>query len=59
MKNSQAPKKESIKDRVGNLIEKVGHKISNAGFPKVGQKIHDFGDTLERDHKNPNHPHKV
>lgn len=58
-KNMDSKNKEGIADKVGNLIEKVGHKISEAGAPKVGQKIHDLGDKLERDHSNVNHPHKV
>lgn len=51
--------KESFKNKAGDVIEKVGHKISEAGMPKVGQKIHDMGDSLEDKHKNPAHPHKV
>jgi hypothetical protein len=51
--------KESFKNKAGDVIEKVGHKISEAGMPKVGQKIHDMGDALEDKHKNPSHPHKV
>ncbi len=59
--NQQNPnvKKESFADKAGDLLEKVGHKISNAGAPKVGQKIHDLGDKLEKHHDNPNHPHKA
>ncbi len=48
-----------LKDKAGDLLEKVGHKISEAGAPKIGQKIHDLGDSMEKDHKNPSHPHKV
>lgn len=51
--------KKTFSDKAGDLVEKAGHKISEAGMPKVGQKIHDLGDKLEKDHKNPNHPHKV
>lgn len=51
--------KESLVDKVGNLVEKAGHKISEAGATGLGQKIHDLGDKLEKSHKNPNHPHKV
>lgn len=50
---------ESFSEKAGNALEKAGHKISNAGAPKIGQKIHDLGDKLEKNHKNPNHPHKV
>lgn len=51
--------RESLRDKAGDLIEKAGHKISEAGAPKVGQKIHDLGDKLEKSHKNPSHPHRV
>lgn len=50
---------ESFRDKAGDLIEKAGHKISDAGAPGLGQKIHDIGDSLEDKHKNPNHPHKT
>lgn len=50
---------ESFSEKAGNALEKAGHKISDAGAPKIGQKIHDLGDKLEKNHKNPNHPHKV
>lgn len=61
MKYSAADKskKESFRDKAGDALEKAGHKISDAGMPKVGQKIHDLGDKLEKDHKSPSHPHKV
>lgn len=52
-------KKGTFTDKVGDVIEKVGHKISDAGAPGLGQKIHDLGDKLEKNHKNPEHPHKV
>ena len=52
-------KSTGIADRIGNVVEKVGHKISDAGAPGIGQKIHDLGDKLEKDHKNSTHPHKV
>lgn len=54
-----SPKKSSFKDKAGNVLEKAGHKISEAGATKLGQKIHDMGDSLEKTHKNPSHPHKV
>ncbi len=52
-------KKASLTDKLGDAIEKVGHKISEAGAPGLGQKIHDLGDKLEKSHDNPSHPHKV
>jgi len=59
-KNMNDPKKsEGLRDRLGGLIEKAGHKISKAGAPGLGQKIHDLGDAIETKHRNPNHPHKV
>ncbi len=51
--------KESLRDRLGDVIEKAGHKISEAGAPGLGQKVHDLGDKLEKKHDNPNHPHEV
>lgn len=51
--------KESFKNKAGEAIEKVGHKIADAGMPKVGQKIHDLGDAMEDEHDNTSHPHKV
>ena len=52
-------KKPSLKNKFGDFIEKVGHQISDAGAPMLGQKIHDIGDKLEDEHDNPGHPHKV
>ncbi len=57
--DTQAPKKSGWKNTVGEALEKVGHKISEAGMPSVGQKIHDLGDDMEESHANPQHPHKV
>lgn len=51
--------KKSFRDRAGDLLEKVGEKISKAGAPKLGQKIHDAGDRLEKTHQDPRHPEKV
>lgn len=62
--NKQTPKtaaptdKKSFADKAGDVIEKVGHKISEAGAPGLGQKIHDLGDKVEKHHSNPAHPHK-
>jgi hypothetical protein len=55
-KNSQD---RPLSDRIGNAVEKLGHKIADAGAPKVGQKIHDLGDKMEKRHSNPKHPHKT
>lgn len=51
--------RENLRDQAGDLIEKAGHKLSENGAPKLGQKIHDMGDKLEKKHDNPSHPHKV
>ena len=59
MENKNQSKKSGLADKVGDFVEKVGHKISEAGAPGIGQKIHDLGDKLEKSHKNPEHPHKV
>ncbi len=59
LSNSTPEQKEGLRDRLGDAIEKVGHKISEAGMPGVGQKIHDLGDSLEKKHDNPDHPHDV
>lgn len=59
MDNSKNKPSESLREKAGNALEKAGHKISDAGAPKVGQKIHDLGDKLEKTHRNPDHPHKV
>lgn len=57
--DTRETQKSSIADKVGGGIEKLGHKISEAGATKLGQKIHDLGDKLEEHHRNPSHPHKV
>jgi hypothetical protein len=59
MQSDSNKKGESLRDKVGGAVEKVGHKISQAGATKLGQAVHDLGDKLEKNHKNPNHPHKV
>jgi hypothetical protein len=60
MDNEQnARRKQGLWDRLGGFLEKAGHKISEAGAPGIGQKIHDLGDKLEKTHRNPSHPHKV
>jgi hypothetical protein len=52
-------KKSSLTDKIGEGLEKVGHKISDLGMPSVGQKIHDLGDKMEETHDDPTHPHDV
>ena len=52
-------KAEGLADKIGGGLEKLGHKIADAGAETLGQKIHDIGDSLETKHKNPEHPHNV
>ena len=49
-------KKSNFTDKVGDALEKVGSKISDAGATSIGKAIHDAGDRIEKTHKNPNHP---
>jgi hypothetical protein len=59
IKNPNQNQKKTVADSVGGFVEKVGHKVSDAGASKLGQKIHDLGDSLEKHHSDPNHPHKA
>ncbi|MES2963343.1 MAG: hypothetical protein V4760_05600 [Bdellovibrionota bacterium] len=52
-------KKPGLRDRAGDMIEKVGHTIAENGAPGLGKKIHDLGDKVESSHDDPNHPHDV
>ena len=49
-------KKSGFRDKVGEAVEKISHKITDAGATKLGQKVHDLGDKIETTHKNPQHP---
>ena len=51
--------KKSMRDKLGDAVEKVGHKVAEAGSPKLGQKIHDLGDKIEKHHDSADHPHKA
>lgn len=51
--------KSGIVNKIGEAVEKIGHIVSDAGAPGLGQKIHDLGDKLETKHTNPSHPHKA
>lgn len=51
--------KESLRDKAGDALENAGKKISDAGAPKVGQKVHDLGDKLEKSHTDKDHPERV
>lgn len=57
--NQANQKKSGMANKAGDLLEKAGHKIADAGAPGLGQKIHDLGDKMEKKHSNPNHPHKA
>lgn len=57
--DATASKKPSVSDKIGDAVEGIGHKVSDMGMPSVGQKIHDLGDKLEKNHDDPNHPHDV
>lgn len=43
-------KKEGLRDKVGDAVEKLGDKVSGMGAGKVGKKIHDLGDKIEKHH---------
>jgi hypothetical protein len=43
-------KKESMRDKVGDAVEKLGDKVSGMGAEKLGKKIHNLGDKIEKDH---------
>lgn len=58
-KSTTTHQKEGFRDKVGEAVEKLGHKVANAGMPSTGQKIHDLGDKIEKTHRNPNHPHST
>ncbi|MBX2993908.1 MAG: hypothetical protein KF681_03785 [Bdellovibrionaceae bacterium] len=45
-------KKETISHKLGDKIERVGEKISDAGAPKVGNAIRNAGDKLEHSQDN-------
>ena len=42
-----ADQKESVSHKVGDRIEKMGQKISNAGAEKLGEAIKNAGDKIE------------
>ncbi len=50
----QKGQKESLRDKIGNAVEKLGDKVSQSGAERVGKKIHDIGDKIEKRHNNPN-----
>lgn len=52
-------KDETLRDKVGGAIEGLGKKIADAGAKGLGQKVYNVGDSIEENHKNPNHPKKV
>ena len=52
-------KERTLADKIGDAVEGIGHKVSDMGMPSMGQKIHDLGDKLEKNHDDPGHPHDV
>ena len=57
--DKKSGQKSGLMDKVGDALEKVGEKISDAGAKGIGQKIHDIGDKMEKTHKDSGHPEKV
>jgi hypothetical protein len=45
-------KKGNISHKVGDFVERVGQKISDAGAKKVGRAIYNAGDKLEHSSEN-------
>ena len=45
-------KKENVSQKVGDFVERVGQKISDAGAKKVGNAIHNAGDKIEHSQDN-------
>jgi len=42
--------KKGFTDKLGEVVEKAGDRIADAGAPGLGKKIHDAGDRLEKTH---------
>ncbi len=40
-------KKESLTHKVGDKLERLGQKISNAGAPKIGKAVYEAGNKIE------------
>lgn len=49
-------KSEPMTKKLGDKIERLGDKVSEAGAEKIGQKIHRAGDKLE--HSEDNSPNR-
>jgi hypothetical protein len=43
----KAESKDSLSHKAGDKLERVGEKVSNAGFDKAGNAISNAGDKLE------------
>ena len=52
MQSTKMPKekRDALRDKVGNVVEKLGDKVSKAGAGRMGKKIHDLGDKIEKHH---------
>lgn len=47
---AQKGQKESLRDKIGNAVEKLGDKMSKSGAERMGKKVHDLGDKIEKRH---------
>jgi len=45
--NKSTVQKESFTHKVGDKIERIGRKISNAGAEKLGDAVYKAGDKIE------------
>lgn len=50
LQKRQMKEKVSVRDVVGDVLELIGDKVSEAGADKLGQKIHNIGDRIEKKH---------
>jgi hypothetical protein len=48
---SVTPKDDSVSQKVGDTIERLGEKIIKAGAPKIGKAIYNAGDKIEHMNK--------
>lgn len=40
-------RKESFMHKLGDKIERVGERITNMGYAKLGRKVYNFGNKIE------------
>tara|TARA_B110001454_G_scaffold219197_1_gene251428 strand:+ start:19452 stop:19646 length:195 start_codon:yes stop_codon:yes gene_type:complete len=54
----QKPNKESLSQKAGDMVERAGEKIKNAGAEKLGSAVYKAGNKLEHmDEKNKKSSH--